>query len=147
MTVPRAIHTAFSDAIEFGDVQTVESLMREHPSLVNHPDWTPPPLHCAVLWNQPRIAEILLDNGADIEIRDPDRSTTPLRYAIVFNKKQMIQLLLNRGANSGPIVDSGTTALQLAKNAAAGESEDYDDMPSRKEYGEVVDLLERLGVD
>ena len=86
MNVPKATHTAFSDAIETGDAEAVGSLVRQYPDLVNHPDWTPPPLHCADLWNKPKIAEILLDNGADIEIRDPDRSTTPFRYAIVYCK-------------------------------------------------------------
>ncbi len=140
-------HSAFSDAIESGNADAVKSLIKQHPELVNHADWTPPPLHCAVLWNQPKIAEILLDNGADIEIRDPDRRTTPLRYAIVYCKKEMITLLLSRGANSGPIVQNGTTALQLAKDAAAGEFEEYDDMPSRSEYSEIVNLLQQLGAN
>ncbi len=59
----------------------------------------------------------------------------------------MITLLLSRGANSGPIVRNGTTALQLAKDAVAGEFEEYDDMPSRTEYSEVVNLLQRLRAD
>ena len=140
-------HTAFSDAIAAGDVEAVASLIQQHPELVNQPDWTPPPLHCAVLWNQPKIAEMLLDSGANIEMRDPDRSTTPLRYAVVYCQKQMIPLLLSRGANAGPIVENGTTALQLAKNAAAGEFEEYDDTPSRADYREVVSLLQQLGVE
>jgi ankyrin repeat protein len=147
MTVPSGKHTAFSDAIETGDAEAVELLIQRHADLVNHPDWTPPPLHCAVLWNQPKIAEILLDNGANIEIRDPDRSTTPLRYAIVYCKPEMISLLLSRGANAGPIVENGTTALQLAKDAAAGEFEEYDDLPSRNDYSEMVDLLQQLGIE
>lgn len=114
---------------------------------MNHPDWTPPPLHCAVLWNQPEIAEILLDRGANIEMRDPDRSTTPLRYAIIYCKKQLIPLLLARGANAGPIIENGTTALQLAQNAAAGEFKEFDDLPSISEYAEVVELLRELGVE
>lgn len=139
-------HDDLSDAIEAGNGPTVEKLLQKHPDLVNSPDWTPPPLHCAVLWNQPTIAEILLDNGADIEIRDPDRSTTPLRYAVVYCKKEMIQLLLSRGANAGPITEDGTTLLQLAVDAAAGEFEEYDDMPSRDDYREVVELLRQLGI-
>lgn len=83
MTVTQADHTALSNAIETGNLYTVESLIRQHPELVSHPDWTLPPIHCAVLWNQPGIAELLLDNGADIETLDPDRQTTPLRYAIM----------------------------------------------------------------
>lgn len=142
-----SIHTAFSDAIETGDVEAVASLIQQHPDIVNHPDWTPPPLHCCVLWKQPNIAEMLLDAGADIEMRDPDRNTTPLRYAILYCQNQMIPLLLFRGANAGPIVENGTTALQLARDAAAGEFEQYDDMPPRMDYLEVVSLLQQSAAE
>ena len=141
------IHTAFSDAIKPGDVEAVASPIQQHPDLVNHPDWPPPPLHCSVLWNQPKITEKLLDSGANIEIRDPDRSTTPLRYAILYCQTQMIPLLLSRGAYVGPIVENGTTALQLAADAAAGNFEEYDDMPPRADYGEVVRFLQQHRVE
>lgn len=111
MPLTKDDHAAFSDAIQFGDVRSVESLIQRHPDLVDHPDWTPPPLHCAVLWNQRRVADVLLNNGADIEMRDPDRSTTPLRYAIVYCRTVLIPLLLTRGANAGPIVENGTSAV------------------------------------
>ena len=58
-------HDDLATAIETGDAENVQRILAEHPELVNSPEWTPPPLHCAVLWNQPRIAEILLDNGAE----------------------------------------------------------------------------------
>ena len=147
MNLTRDTHTAFAEAIENGDVDAVTALLQRCPELVNHPDWTPPPLHCAVLWNQPKIAELLLDNAADIEMRDPDRSTTPLRYAILYCKPDMVSLLLARGADAGPIVENGTTALQLAKSGEEGEFEQYDDLPSRDEYREIVDLLQQLGVE
>lgn len=136
-------HQAFSDAIESGDLPAVEALLQRCPELVNHAAWTPPPLHCAVLWNQPQIAECLLDHGADIEMRDPDRQTTPLRYAILYCKRELIPLLLSRGANTGPVVEGGTSALRLAKDAADGEYEEYDDLPTRDAYEEVVAILQQ----
>lgn len=145
MSLTKADHTALSDAIESGDLHTVESLIQQHPGLVNHPDWTPPPIHCAVLWNQPEIAEFLLDNGADLEMLDPDRQTTPLRYAIMYCKTDLIPLLLSRGANSGPIVEDGMSALELAQEAANGAYEEYEDLPSRDSYQDVVTLLKQSG--
>lgn len=130
-----------SDAIEQGNTGAVLRLLDERPEIVNSPDWTPPPLHCAVLWDQPQIAELLLDLGADIEMLDPDRQTTALRYAIVYGRTNLIPLLLSRGANAGAIKDGGTTALELALEASEGAFAEFDDLPSRNEYAEVVTTL------
>jgi ankyrin repeat protein len=70
------------------------------------------------------MAEILLDNGADIELRDPDRNTTPLRYAIVYCQRDMIPLLISRGANTGAITDNGTTAKSRRKSNRNTNSDD-----------------------
>ena len=146
MSPNKVEHRAFADAIESGDADTVLSMLQRHPVLVDPPSWTPPPIHCAVLWNQRPIVEILLDHGADIEALDPDRQTTPLRYAIMFGKVDVIPLLLARGANPGSIVDGGTTAFQLACEAADGAYEQYDDLPSRESYKSVVMVLTKHGV-
>ena len=147
MNIPEPVHSAFSDAIESGDTDLVRGFLKQHPGLVNHPEWTPPPLHCAILWNRPEMVELLLDHGADIEMLDPDRDTTPIRYAIVFGKKQVIPLLVSKGANVGPVTEKGTTALQLAKDAADGAFESFDDTPSVEVYREIVTLLGELGID
>ena len=146
MSVSSSEHTEFSDAIESGNLELVKNHIQLHPELVNHPDWTPPPLHCAVLWGQHEVAAILLDNGADIEMLDPDRKTTPLRYAIMFCKVELLPLLISRGANTGPIVKDGTTAFELATNAANGKFEEFDDLPRRQEYKRVVTALQQAGI-
>ena len=146
MTLAKQDHDAFATALESGDLATVESLIRRYPELVSHPDWTPPPIHCAVLWNQPKVAELLLDHGADIEMRDTDRQTTPLRYAIMYCKTDLIPLLLSRGAHAGPLADGRCSALQIAKKGAAGAYEEFEDLPRRETYEEVVTLLEWLGL-
>lgn len=146
MTLTKANHTELSEAIEAGKLDIIGSLLQKHPELANHPAWTPPPIHCAVLWNQPKAAEVLLDHGANLEMLDPDRQTTPLRYAIMYCKTDMISLLLSRGANAGPIVENGSSALQLAQDALNGAFEAYDDLPARNEYESVVTLLHQHGL-
>lgn len=140
-------HVAFSNAIETGNLDLVHSFLDQYPELVNHSDWTPPPLHCAILWNQLKVVDLLLENGADIEMLDPDQQTTPLRYAIMFCKTDVIPTLISRGADTGPIVDSGKSAFQLAQGALAGEYEDFEDLPRPDEYQAVVDMLLQAGVD
>ncbi len=146
MTVSKEDSTAFSDAIQARDAEAVRNLIQQFPELANHPDWVPPPLHCAVLWNQPEIAEVLLDSGADIEMLDPDRQTTPLRYAVMYCKTELIPLLLKRGANSGAIVEDGSSALELAREAAGGAYEEYEDLPRPADYQKVVDVLLQNGI-
>ena len=117
------------EAMKAGDVKAVRKLLEEHPDLVHGPDWTPPPLHCAVLWDQPDIIDVLLDAGADIEQRDPDRATTPLRYAIIYAQPNAVRRLIERGAGTGATTAEGTTALELAMNAG-----DFDrDSPETRE--------------
>ena len=137
---------SFSDAIETDNLAMIKKLIERQPDVVNHPTWTPPPLHCAILWNQLGAAELLLDNGADIEMLDPDRQTTPLRYAIMYCKTDLIPLLLSRGANTGPIFDGGMTALQLATAAANGKYEQYEDLPAKQNYENVVTILVESGL-
>ncbi len=138
-------HDRLASALETGDLANVREIVSNHPGIVNAPEWTPPPLHCCVLWNQPAAATLLLDHGADIELEDPDRQTTPLRYAIVYAKPEMIRLLLSRGANAGPRGESGGSAYQLAVDAANGSLEEYEELPTREEYAGIVRLLEELG--
>jgi ankyrin repeat protein len=74
-------------AIEAGDAASVKSLLVENPELANSREKTPPPLHFMVWCNLPKMVELLLDHGADIESRDQDNDTTPVRYAIVYGRK------------------------------------------------------------
>ncbi len=131
-TISTEDHIAFADAIESGDGDQIRSLLQSFPELLAHPDWVPPPIHCAVLWKQPSSVQVLLDSGADIESQEPDRKTTPLRYAVMYCQLESIQLLLSRGANAGAVVDGGTTALQLAQEAADGAYEEFEDLPARE---------------
>ncbi|MDB4372934.1 ankyrin repeat domain-containing protein [Mariniblastus sp.] len=141
---PHLAHAVFAEAIESGDVLKVKSLIQSNPKLMDHPDWTPPPLHCAILWDQPKIVEVMLESGADLEMLDPDRRTTPLRYAILYCKIDLIPILLLAGANYGAI--NGMTSHQLAVHAAAGGYEEFDDLTRADEYQEVIHVLNKHGI-
>ena len=132
-------------AIDADDADAAQQLLTQAEGLADSKEKTPPLLHYAVYVNRPRMIELLLDHGADIEIRDQDRNTTPLRYAIVYARREVIRLLVSRGAELGAIQPQRTTALQVAQDGAAGVFEEYEELPSRQEYGEIVDLLKQLG--
>ena len=135
------------DAIKQGQAVVLRQWMAAAPNWVNASGWTPPPLHCTVLWNQPQMAEVLLDAGAELEMLDPDRQTTPLRYAVMYAKPEMIRLLVARGASCDPIHDGGSTALELAREAANGAYAEFDDLPRPSEFAPIVQLLEELTSD
>lgn len=141
----KEIHKELAQAIEDNEPARVVKLLRFHPELAEPAGWTPPPLHCASLWDRPRIASLFLNAGANIERLDPDSQTTPLRYAVMYCKPEMIRLFHSYGANCGPILEGGTTAYQLACECREGKYEDYEDLPAKETYQPIVALLEELG--
>ena len=63
------------------------------------------------------IVELLLDNGADINVKN-NNDRTPLHYASIENRKEMedvIQLLLSKGADINAR-DSNKTPLHLVSD-------------------------------
>lgn len=129
------------DAIERGDLDLVKRLLGAYPDQVQGSGWVPPPLHCCVLWNQVEVARLLLARGADIEQRDPDQNTTPLRYAVIFAKPEMLKFLIQQNACTGKIDPDGQTALQLARDAAEGAFEEFEDLPKREAYEPIIEIL------
>lgn len=125
-------------AIEAGDIGRARRLLTSRPGLVNSTEGTPPPLHWAIYQDRPRAVELLLDHGADLELRDRDRDATPLDYAIVYARTEIIRVLVSKGAS----LDGG---MRLAVKGASGGFEAFDELPSRRRYEEVVGLLRELG--
>ena len=72
-------------------------------------------LHLAVLKSNAPIVEVLLDNGADIEIKARDAfKSTPLIWAAYWGLPDMVRLLLDAGANVNAEDTNGFTPLDAA---------------------------------
>ncbi|KAL4994953.1 ankyrin repeat-containing domain protein [Aspergillus recurvatus] len=91
-------------------------------------EWAITPLHLAVLRNHETMAQILIDNGADLNsilmVGDDERQShkhrlTPLHIAAKHGHLTLTRLLLELGASDN-IVD-GKTALQMAIQAGHSE--------------------------
>lgn len=78
------------------------------------------PLHLAAWQGRKKIAECLLNAGADIDSRG-DGGRTPLHYAIEKRSQAMVKLLIDRGAELNARTEVGCTALYLA--ASVGDEE------------------------
>src|SRR5512135_1376415 len=73
-----------------------------------------PLLYGAVFtWNDPAIAEALLDRGADPRVRD-NGGGTPLHLAAVFGEEAHMRVLLAHGAEIDARDNTGMTPLHCA---------------------------------
>jgi hypothetical protein len=97
----------------------------------------PPALHCCVYDDKPEWVEWLQDHGAHIENREQDYGEPPLTAAVVHRQKRIIPILVARGAST-------EGQLQRARNGLAGAYEEFFD---REGYREIVELLQRLGIE
>jgi len=73
------------------------------------------PLHMSARRGTTRIAEALLDAGADIEARDKN-GETPLRRAVNCSQERMVCLLLSRGADPRSTDRNGRTPIDAARS-------------------------------
>jgi hypothetical protein len=126
------------DAIEANDFHLALRLIAADPAAIEPVDGIPPPLHDCIYHDKPEMLGWLLDHGADIERREQDYGSTPLLTAVVMRRKRLIPILVGRGANT-------VGALKRARKGLAGAYEDAG--LDREGYREIVELLQRLGVE
>ncbi len=81
--------------------KTLAELIRENPEVINTTATDGmSPLHFAAT---PRIAELLLEHGADRNLRDLDHNGTPVQWTLV-NRPEVCQYLLERGAEADIVI-------------------------------------------
>ena len=93
-------------------VDTLEALIRENPDVVNAPGSDGmSPLHFAAT---PRIAELLLAHGADINLRDRDHYGTPAQWTI-RRRPEVCRYLLEQGAEADIVLYCAMGDVERAK--------------------------------
>jgi len=70
-------------------------------------------LHECVRHNNTRILQLLIDSGANIEIKD-GCGRTPLYYSCSISSADSLKVLLRAGANANPLGADGWSALMKA---------------------------------
>ncbi|XP_044096661.1 fibronectin type 3 and ankyrin repeat domains protein 1 isoform X2 [Neovison vison] len=75
--------------------------------------WTPLMRVSAVSGNQ-SVASVLIDAGADVNMRDKD-GKTPLMVAVLNNHEELVQLLLSKGADASVKNEFGKGVLEMAR--------------------------------
>ena len=89
-------------------------------------------------------AQLLLEWGADVNVRDGDGNTA-LMFAAYNSHREMVALLLRAGADVHAVNRDGLTALQrVRKSRAEGTVEDYI---STEGDEEVIVLLKQASAE
>lgn len=122
LVAPDLVVAFFEQAIKDGNIDEVHTLIAAHPDINNILDrdkYTP--LHFAALCGQPKIAQLLVDSGADTN-RQNIRGETPTHLAIwepdFFPQKNRIcvlRILLTAGADPSIKNRAGKTALDIVR--------------------------------
>jgi ankyrin repeat protein len=109
----------------FGHLDTAKYLVKAG-AAINNPSNNPPsatPLQSAAAAGHRKIALLLLDHGADPNVREQG-GFTPLHAAAQNGDVDMIRALLFNGAILDARSDDGRTALDLAKEAGKTKAVD-----------------------
>ena len=104
-------------AIENDDTDAVRHMLAAKPDLIHatYPSSAGvTPLHYAADYNRVKIVELLLDKGADLEVRTGHNRDTPLLLAAREGSTEVVRLLLKRGANIEAADYKGRRVLQRA---------------------------------
>jgi hypothetical protein len=161
------VGTAFADpihdAVNRGDLAGVQAELDKGAN-VNAKMWRRTPLHSATAGGHTEIAELLIDNGADVNANE-DYGWTPLHLAAKYGHREVAELLIAKAADMNAKKKDGWTPLHLA--ALYGHTEivelliakDADVNPKTEEgatplheaagwgHKEIVELLIARGVD
>lgn len=98
----------FCDVVHSRDYEAVESRLRESPDYATHVD---PAVGSALHFaNEPRIAELLIAHGANVNARDSG-GETPLFVAAHWNDTEWIRVLLDHGAEIEAKDERGNTPV------------------------------------
>ena len=101
------------------------------------------PLHLASLKGNKEIVQILIDNGAKIDLRATNKDkATPLAWAAFFGQKDVVSLLIEAGAPINAIDANQYTPLDAASIAWRASQ---DNAAWAKNLMEIMTILKANG--
>lgn len=106
-------------AAMLGSLDCIQEFLKEDPNMIHaRGAHGIPLLYFPVIRSNTRIAQYLLEQGADPNAASP-AGITPLHGAVMFNQPEMARWLLEHGADPNPKYEGKTPlAMALEKNQA-----------------------------
>ena len=101
------------------------------------------PLHYAAWEGHKEIAELLIVEGADVNVKDKN-SATPLHLAAEYDHKEIAELLIANGADVNAKRSDGSTPLDWAIGRKHSETADLIRKHGGKTSEELKELMTRL---
>lgn len=103
----------FADSIQISD--NADSIrMKEIPLLHEHDENGLTAVHWAADRGHTEILDLLLKNGANVNITDKESNQTPLHYAVSCGHSESVRILLKHGADPHVKDADGTTCFDIA---------------------------------
>lgn len=104
----------FSEMLRAKDYDQAAGYMRVYAVDINTPiSYGNPALHMAVIEDDMKTIEWLLENGADVDARNASLET-PLHVAVLRGRKDIAELLMTKHADVNAVSRAGHTPLILA---------------------------------
>lgn len=94
-----------------GDLPAAQALLARG-AKVDQPGWSA--LHYAAAGPEPKLVQLLIDRGADLNAASPN-DTTPLMMAAQYGSEDSVNLLLARGADVNRRNQKGLRAVDFAR--------------------------------
>ncbi len=102
-------------AAETGDLAAMRQLIAAGTNVnqVNPKGWAP--LHFVAYYDSPELVQVLLDSGAEVDLRCGPYGSTPLHLAARQGRTESVRILLDAGADIHAVTGTGDlSALHLA---------------------------------
>ncbi len=123
------------DAVSNGNIEAVKQHLAAGTDVnaKNEDDYDTTPLYYATGEGHKEIAELLIAEGADVNMKD-DKGATPLHYAVFFGHKETSELVIANGADVNAKIVSGPKQGLTPLDAA-----------NETNHPEIADLLRKHG--